>query len=217
MIRSKTIVATAMLCATPAFAGDWDNQLTYGWEDGGTILGYFNSGSGEITATNSSEQVFAESSALQLVEDPTGGTPQVWVGFVTGLQDGDIISANFMVYDDTEGGSPSVRIWGGYAMSDDISNYMGSAGGNSDYSAGTGWSNLSHQWTFDSGLGGSNEGRDGLVIQVRMYSDSDSSPVYIDNLNIQTSSSTAVINVAPAPGALALLGLAGLAGRRRRA
>ena len=211
MNRSTLAIAATCLVATPAFAG-FANTASYGWEDGGTIFGYFNSGSGEITATNSSEEVYSGNAALKLVEDPTGGTPQVWVGFVTGLTDGDVIDANFWAFDDTEGSSPSVRIWGAYAMSDDVSSYEGSAGGNSDYSAGTGWSNLAHSWTFDSD-GGT---RDALVVQVRVYADGDGTPMFIDDLTISTSSDTAVINFAPAPGALALLGLAGVAGRRRR-
>ncbi len=213
MIRSTTAVVASLLCASPALAG---LSASYSWEDGGTIFGYYNGGSGEVTATNSTEQAYTGNSSLKLVEDPTGGTPQVWVGFVTGLTDGDVIDASFWAFDDTEGSSPSVRIWGGYAMSDDISDYMGSAGGNNAFSEGTGWSQLSHSWTFDSDQGGDNEGRDALVVQVRLYADSDQTPIYIDDLNITTSSGTAVINFVPTPGALALLGVAGLAGRRRR-
>lgn len=207
MIRTTTAVVA--LCAAPALASQ---TASYGWEDGGTIFGYYNSGSGEITATNSSDQAYSGSSSLEIVEDPTGGTPQIWIGFVTGLQDGDTIDASFWAFDDSEGSSPSVRIWGAYALSSDVSSYEGSAGGNSTYSEGTGWGQLSHSWTFDSD-GGT---RDALVIQIRMYSDSDSSPIYVDDLEVTTSSDTAVINFAPAPGALALLGLAGLAARRRR-
>ena len=207
MIRTTTAVVA--LCAAPAFASQ---TASYSWEDGGTIFGYYNSGSGEIIANNSSAQAYSGSSSLEIVESPTGGTPQIWIGFVTGLQDGDTIDASFWAFDDSEGASPSVRIWGAYALSSDVSSYEGSAGGNSTYSEGTGWGQLSHSWTFDSD-GGT---RDALVIQIRMYSDSDSSPIYVDDLEVTTSSDTAVINFAPAPGALALLGLAGIAARRRR-
>ena len=207
MIRTTTAVVA--LCAAPAFASQ---TASYSWEDGGTIFGYYNSGSGEIIANNTSAQAYSGSSSLEIVESPTGGTPQIWIGFVTGLQDGDTIDASFWAFDDSEGASPSVRIWGAYALSSDVSSYEGSAGGNSTYSEGTGWGQLSHSWTFDSD-GGT---RDALVIQIRMYSDADSSPIYVDDLEVTTSSDTAVINFAPAPGALALLGLAGIAARRRR-
>ena len=216
MIRSTTAVAAALICATPALAG-FANEASYGWEDGGTVMGWYNSGSGVPQFLNTDAQAYEGSRSLEIIEDPTGGTPQIWVGFITGLTDGDTIDASFFAFDDSEGASPSVRIWGGYAMSDDISNYMGSAGGNSDFSDGSGWSELSHTWTFDSDVGGSNEGRNALVIQVRLYADSEQTPVYIDDLRIATSSDTAEISFAPTPGALALLGVAGLAGRRRRA
>ena len=162
MIRSTTAIAAVLLCATPALAG-FANEASYGWEDGGTVMGWFNSGSGVPSFLNTDAQAYEGSRSLEIIEDPTGGTPQIWVGFITGLTDGDTIDASFFAFDDSEGDSPSVRIWGGYAMSDDISNYMGSAGGNSDFSEGTGWSELSHSWTFDSDMGGSNEGRDALV------------------------------------------------------
>ena len=205
MIRTTTAIV-ALCCAAPAFAAQ---SASYSWEDGGTIFGYYNSGSGEITATNSTAQAYSGGSSLELVEDPTGGTPQIWVGFITGLTDGDTVSANFWVYDD---GGSRVRIWGGYNGNGDINQYKGSAGGNNSYSSNGGWSQLSHEWTFDSDGGD----RDSLMIQVRMYSDSSSTPIYIDDLGITTSSDTAVINFAPAPGAIALLGLAGIASRRRR-
>lgn len=205
MIRTTTAIV-ALCCAAPAFAAQ---SASYSWEDGGTIFGYYNSGSGEITATNSTAQAYSGGSSLELVEDPTGGTPQIWVGFITGLTDGDTVSANFWVYDD---GGSKVRIWGGYNGNGDIDQYEGSAGGNNSYSSDGGWSQLSHEWTFDSDGGE----RDSLMIQVRMYSDSSSTPIYIDDLGITTSSDTAVINFAPAPGALALLGLAGIVSRRRR-
>ena len=205
MIRTTTAIV-ALCCAAPAFAAQ---SASYSWEDGGTIFGYYNSGSGEITATNETDVAYSGDSALKLVEDPTGGTPQIWVGFITGLTDGDTIDASFWVYDD---GGSKVRIWGGYNANGDQDQYKGSAGGNGSYSSDGGWSQLSHTWTFDSDGGE----RDSLMIQVRMYSDSDSTPFYIDDLDVTTSSDTAVINFTPAPGALALLGLAGLAARRRR-
>ncbi len=211
MIRSTTAIV-ALCCATPAFAG-LANSASYGWEDGvGTVLGGYSSGSGVLNYENTDANPFSGSRSLKIDENPTGGTPQAFIGFVTGLTDGDLIFGNFMVFDDSEGASPSVRIWASYATSDDITNYSGSAGGNSTYSDGTGWSELSHEWTFDSGGGE----RDALVIQVRMYSDAGSTPIYIDDLNVSTTNESAVINFAPAPGAIALLGLAGVAARRRR-
>ena len=123
-------------------------------------------------------------------------------------------------WDDSEGESPSLRIWASYATSDDITNYSGSAGGNSTYSSGTPinpWSEVGHQWTFDSNDGA----RDALVIQARFYNANDGDTLYVDDLNVTVTgddlSGTVINTPVPAPGALALLGLAGLVARRRRA
>jgi hypothetical protein len=214
MIRSTTAVAAALLCATPALAG-LANSASYGWEDGGTILGGYNNDG--MFYENSSSEAYGGTQSLFLQEVDLGGTPQTFVAHITGLTDGDTVFGSFMAWDDSFGASSSLRIWGSYTSGGDITAYSGSAGGNSTYSGAEGgdlWQELSHTWTFDSDGGE----RDGLVIQIRMYANSGGDPgLYVDDLYVETSSETAVINVAPAPGALALLGLAGIAGRRRRA
>ena len=213
MIRSTTAVAAALLCATPALAGG--NSASYGWDDGSaSILGGFNNDG--MSYANSSDIFFSGSGSLFLEETDLGGTPQTFVAWVTGLTDGDTVFGSFMAWDDSPGASSSLRIWGSYTNdASDITSYAGSAGGNSTYSGdpdGDLWQELSHEWTFDSNGGE----RDGLVIQIRMYANSEGDGLYADDLFVSTSSDTAVINIAPAPGALALLGLAGVAGRRRR-
>lgn len=209
MIRSTTAVAASLLFTAPALAG-FTNQASYGWENGATVLGQ---SADNIAFTNSTDNPLSGNASLFMNEDPLSGTPQGYVAFITGLTDGDIIDASFFAFDDTPGGSPSVRIWGHYGQSSDVDETSGSAGGNSTYSGEDGdWSQLSHTWTFDSN-GGT---RDALIVEVRMYAGSGGSSAYIDDLFVSTSSGTAVINFAPAPGALALLGLAGFAGRRRR-
>jgi hypothetical protein len=124
-----------------------------------------------------------------MVETPLTGTPQAFIWWVTGLTDGDIIDASFAVYDTTPGGSASGRIWGHYTNTD-VNSYAGSAGGNSTYSDGLGWSVLSHQWTFDSDTGT----RDGLVVEARIYSGSTDSTIYVDSASITVSSMTATIH-----------------------
>ncbi len=215
MIRSTTAVAAALLCATPALAG-FANQASYGWEDGGTILGGYNNDG--MFYENSSSEAYGGTQSLFLQEVDLGGTPQTFVAHITGLTDGDIIDGSFWAWDDSLGASSSLRIWGSYTSGGDITAYSGSAGGNSTYSGdadnGELWQQLSHTWTFDSDGGE----RDGLVIQIRMYANSGGDPgLYVDDLFVGVSSDTAVITLVPAPGALALLGLAGIAGRRRRA
>ena len=213
MIRSTTAVAAALICATPALAG-FANEASYGWEDGGTILGGFNNDN--MFYANSDAQAYEGTRSLYLEEVTTSGTPQTFVAFITGLQDGDTVYGQFAAWDDSPGESPSTRIWGSYTSDPgDITSYAGSAGGSNVYSGSEDgdWNILSHVWTFDS-AGGT---RDGLVIQIRMYAANDGDGLYVDDLVVSTSSETAVINLVPAPGALALLGLVGLAGRRRRA
>ncbi|MCD4830089.1 MAG: lamin tail domain-containing protein [Candidatus Cloacimonetes bacterium] len=161
---------------------------TYGWEDGGTVLGtYGNVGSAE----NSTEQANSGTSSLKLTEDPIGGTPQAWVWWVTGIADGDIIDASFYCYDVTPSASPSGRIWGHYTSDpNDIDTYAGSASGNSTYSDGSGWSELSHQWTVDTDGGA----RTGIVVEARIYSSEGANVLYFDDTSITVSSDTAVIH-----------------------
>jgi len=194
--------------------------VTYGWEDGGTILGSYGN---LVDPLNVSDKVNSGSYALKVTESPHSGTPQAYVGFVTGLTDGDVIDAGFFGYDDTPGASPSLRIWGHYALSGDIDSYEGSASGNYTYTDGTGWSEVSHSWTFDSDGGA----RDALVIEARLYSTPSTDPngstdFWIDDLTITAPDhagiQTAGTNPVPVPAAFWLLGsgLIGLAGLRRR-
>ncbi len=186
------------------------NAATYGWEDGvGTILGSYGN---LANPTNVSDFVHTGNHALRVTEDPVGGTPQAYIAWITGLTDGDTIDASFFGYDDTPGASPSLRIWGHYTTSGDITDYHGSAGGNSDYTAGTGWDEVAWSWTFDSNGGE----RDALVIEARLYSGSDPTDYWIDDVTVTTSSSTAVIHFAPEPASLVLLVLGGLVVARRR-
>lgn len=129
--------------------------------------------------------------SLKFWEDPITGTPQAFVWWVTGLTDGDTIDASFYVYDMTPATNPSGRIWAHYTSDpSDILTYAGSASGNSTYSAGTGWDQLSFSWTFDSDFGA----RDGFVVEARLYSgDLTTNTIYIDDAAITVSSDTAVI------------------------
>ncbi len=166
--------------------------VTYGWEDGGTILSQY----GDITATNVGDVVHTGARSLYLVDQQASGTPEVFVAWVVGLTDGDEVTATIWRYDTTPGASPSCRIWGGYtSVGGTIDDYAGSAGGNSDYGPGTGWDQTGHTWTFDSS-GGT---RDGLVIKVRTYS-SPGDFVWVDDLEvIYPDGTTAYIPEAASP------------------
>ena len=183
-------ILAVVLVAAPAMAA------TYGWEDGGTILGSYGN---LVNPLNVTDPVHGGSHALQVSESPIGGTPQAYVAFIEGLTDGDEISGSFWGWDDTEGASPSLRIWGHYAVSGDVTSFAGSASGSSTYTTGTPedpWDQVSHTWTFDSG-GGT---RDALVIEARLYSSSsgpDPQDYWIDDIEVTTTSSTATITFPP--------------------
>ncbi len=190
-------------------------SATYDWEDGGTIVGsYGNLGS----ATN----VYwdpTQGNVVELTEDPVSGTPQAFVAWITGLNDGDIIDASFLGFGDGEDFS-KVRIWAHYTTGG-IDDYGGSAGGNNTYS-GEEWTLLSDQWEFSGGTDGGGD-HTGLVIEARIYTYSGQlmNSAFVDDLSVSvTAEDVSGIEIhtpaIPAPGALAFLGLAGLAGRRRR-
>ena len=105
------------------------------------------------------------------------------------------------------------RLWGHYSSNDDITTYLGSASGSPDYAGEGGmWTQASHTWTIA-------DGQTALVIEARMYSYGENNVLLGDDLMVSTNNDGAMITVAgviPAPGAIALLGVAGLASRRRR-
>jgi hypothetical protein len=202
-------IAIALLVASPAFA----LTLNYSWEDGGTMLSSY----GNVTdvANVSGSQTGSQGSTLpdytcpgavdgtyylHVAEDPHSGTPEVYVAWVTGLTDGDVVSAGFYGYDITPSSSPSLRIWGGYTpVGGTVDDYAGSAGGNSAYTAGTGWDFTDWSWTFDSDSGA----RDGLVIKVRLYStpstnDPDHTDYWVDDLTVTAPDGAMIMFPTPA-------------------
>jgi MYXO-CTERM domain-containing protein len=210
------IAAIAAVAVSSAASAGYNYYDSFGWEDGtSTILGSY----GNLGAANN---VFdpaggGQGNVLELFEDPIGGTPQAFVSHITGLQDGDSIAAGFMALGAGDFmNTSSIRIWAHYSDGD-ISGYEGSAGGNSTYSTGE-WMELTDEWTFDSD-GGTNSS---LIIEARIYTGSgDSGYGYVDDAWVGVNADhdgvdILMANEVPAPGAIALLGLAGLAGRRRR-
>ncbi|MBD3278656.1 MAG: hypothetical protein GF388_10170 [Candidatus Aegiribacteria sp.] len=148
---------------------------TYGWEDGNTVLGTY----GNANVDLSSSTYHSGAYALEIYEYPLGGTPQAYVGWVKDLADGDTVMASFWVYDTTPSTNPSGRIWGHWNDDPtDPNGYNGSASGNSEYSAGTGWSQLEHEWTVV-------DGHTGLMIEARIYSGSEYDTIWVDDLTIE--------------------------------
>ncbi|MBD3366617.1 MAG: hypothetical protein GF405_00415 [Candidatus Eisenbacteria bacterium] len=204
-MKQFVAIALAVLFIAPAaFA---QQTLCYGWEDGGTIMGFYGNlvddtnvtgpqtGDDSTGGTYTCPGAYEGSHYLHVAEEPIGGTPQAYVAFIEGLTDGDVVTASFYGYDDTPTASPSLRIWGHYAQSGDVNSYAGSASGNYDYTAGTGWDYIEHTWTFDSD-GGT---RDALVIEARLYSGSGGTrgDYWIDNVCVTAPDGTIITFPAP--------------------
>lgn len=166
---------------------------TYSWEDGGTILGTY--GGTVLNAENISStdgvDPYNGDHMLKVTTGADDATEQVFIGWVTNLSNGDEITACFYGYDETPGAKPSFRIWGSWSDNNDINAYAGSASGNEEYTAGTGWDQVCHTWsTLTSGNWDEGEA---LVIQARMYSD-ESVEYFIDLISVETTSDMATIN-----------------------
>ena len=173
---------------------------TYSWEDGGTILGsYGNLIDAENVGETDGVTPHDGDYMLTVSESPIDGTPQAFIAWVTDISEGDDITACFYGYDTTAGSSPSMRIWGSWTRDDeegnpDINLYAGSADGNEEYTAGTGWGQVCH--TFSTSQENWEPG-EGLVIQARLYSSSsgpDPTKYFIDLVEVNTTSNTAIIH-----------------------
>jgi hypothetical protein len=150
---------------------------TYGWEGVNTVLGVYGNG---VPDLEYSDPVYTGSQSLEFYETPLGGTPQAYLCWVQDLDEGDTVAASFWVYDTTPGGNPSGRIWGHWTDDPtDPTSYSGSAGGNNDYSAGTGWSQLSYEWTVDA-----DTTHTGLMIEGRIYSGAEFDTIWFDQMEV---------------------------------
>ncbi len=190
MKKTTIALVAAFAVAFLAMPVAAQNVASCGWEDGtSTILGFYGA---LVNPTNVMTTVHSGAHALSVAESPLSSTPQALIAMVDGLTDGDTITASFWGYDTTPGASPSLRIWGHYGQSGDIGSYAGSAGGNDAYTEGTGWSQLTWTWVFDSDV----NSRDAFILEARLYSVADMDTYFIDDLEVSTSSSTAVITLA---------------------
>ncbi|MEN8208907.1 MAG: hypothetical protein ABFR50_06625, partial [Candidatus Fermentibacteria bacterium] len=152
-----------------------DITETYGWEGTETVLGMYPADG--IIATIATDPVHGGSQSLKLEDAAASGTPQAFVAWVVGLEDGDEVTASFWRYDTSPGTAPSCRIWGHWNDDPtDINGYNGSASGQSDYGPGTGWDEATYTWTVV-------EGHTGLVIECRTYS-SAGDIVWIDDMTV---------------------------------
>ena len=174
-MKLLTLILMLTVVATGAMA---QRTVDYDWETGGTILGQYS----DMICTNvdatGGNFVHAGTYALRCEDAAASGTPQSYVAFIWGLQDGDQVTGSFYRYDVTPGAAPSCRIYGHWndSLPSDPSGYNGSASGQDDYGPGTGWDQATYTWTVA-------DGHTGLVIEVRTYSVS-GDVVWIDDLQV---------------------------------
>ncbi len=174
-MKLTTAILMLALFATGATA---QRTVDYDWETGGTVLGLY----GDMICTNvdatGGNQVYAGTYALRCEDAAVSGTPQAYIAFVWGLQNGDEVTASFYRYDDTPDAAPSGRIWGHWndSLPGDPAGYDGSASGQTDYGPGLGWDQATFTWTVA-------DDHTGLVIEVRTYSNAGDT-IWIDDLQI---------------------------------
>jgi len=172
-----------------ASAASADVTATCGWEGVETILGSY----GGIIATIDTDPVHGGSQSLRLEHNDPSGTPQAYIAWVTGLSDGDAVTASFWRYDVTPSAAPSCRIWAHWNDDPgDIYGYAGSASGQSDYGPGTGWDMATYTWDVANG-------HTGLVIEARVYSDPGDT-VWIDDLVVTAPDGCGIIVPSDQPG-----------------
>ena len=120
------------------------------------------------------------------------GTPQGYVAWVTGLSEGDTVTATMWMKGASNGvdNDGKGRLWGHYSSNDDITTYFGSASGSGDYAGEGGiWTQASHTWTIA-------EGQTALVIEARMYSYGSNNILLGDDLTVSTNNDGATITLA---------------------
>jgi hypothetical protein len=181
-MRNLLLIGFVLLLAVPAFA----LTVSYGWEDGGTVLAYYPTGGMVCTNVQAPDPVFSGTSSLKCQDALASGTPQAYVAWVKGLVTGDVVYASFWAYDITPAGAPSCRIWCHYNDSPtDIMTYSGAGVGVGNvYPAGTGWTkDIATDYAIAVPTGVPAGTHTGIVFEVRTYTNP-GDIVWIDEMTI---------------------------------
>ena len=213
--------AAAVSMSAAVTTASADVSAFYNWD---TDAAAVPDGDGNYTRGNVGEYLsttWQGKTALRMTENPLSGTPQVYIGIISGLSDGDVIDSSALGWGSGSGGEYSkVRLWGFYVGEDGTYTNSGNDDRTttSDFSSSdTEWTEINSQWTFDASKGV------GFMIEARIYSYSSTAfpDTWLTDLAVSVNNDDASITLPdtyiPAPGALALIGLGGLVARRRRA
>lgn len=221
----KVLLAGSVI-ASSAFAQSVTN---FGWENGGDLpdlgagtqifgpVGSFSN----LTGSENGVTPYEGSSMLKFTDTGASGTSTLVVAFISGLNEGDTVTANFYGNAPLTAGS-GVRQWASWRNADGT--FSGSAAGavtNGDLNAYfglSGWAS-SEMITYTVPAG-----QTVLGIEARGYqSSADTAPVpfYVDGLTISAPASAIVTVAVPEPGTyaavLGLLALGAVYLRRRKA
>ncbi len=151
-----------------------DYTVNYGWESTDTILGMRPADC--VIAQIATDPVHGGSQSLYL-ERVSDDTPQAYIAWIVGLQDGDEITVSVWFYDDTPGSAPRGRTWAHWNDSPgDVNVYSGSASGPGFFTTGIGWEEIEWTWTVV-------DSHTGLVIEARIYSNPGDA-VWIDDMTV---------------------------------
>lgn len=222
MKKTMTFIA-AMTALASAGIASADVTYTSTWDDqsGPAMLTSFDGSNDNLTFGYAAEGN-TDDTGFFLQEAGLAGTPNATAAWVTNLVEGDTVTVSmwFKGTTSTTGATSKGRIWAHYTDNDDVDGYAGSAGGGPSGFAGANgeWELQEFTWTVAAG-------QTALALEARIYASpaTDSEGVaYLlgDDMTVTVSNDSANVQMAgtiPAPGALALIGMAGLVARRRRA
>ncbi|AQQ71882.1 hypothetical protein SMSP2_02261 [Limihaloglobus sulfuriphilus] len=208
----------AALCAAIMVTGSFAYTVDYGWETGSqAYLGTYGSIDTVNTGFNT-DVARTGTQSLKIVEDPLSSTPQVYVGWVTGVSEGDVITATGWMYStsaDAAVSNPRGRLWCHYSTAADITTYEGSGTNpNNDYAGTVDWMQFTQSTTVATG-------KEAVVIEARIYSDpAPGNVIYLDDLQI-TAPEGALVTLAngttvPEPATMAVMALGGIFAFRKR-